>query len=62
MGPIEIILSVVVALATLGLGFSLGIFYRKKIAEAKIGTAEAQARIIMEEAKKEPCSKQKKKF
>ena len=59
MDPITIVILVLVALLTLGIGFFVGNFYRKKIAEAKIGTAETQARVIMEEAKKEAEQRKK---
>ena len=59
MDPTTIIILVVVALGTLAIGFFVGVFYRKKITEAKIGTAETQARVIMEDAKKEAEQRKK---
>ncbi len=50
MGPLEIILVVVAAIAGAGLGFVLGMVYRKKVAEREIGSAEAEATRIINEA------------
>ena len=50
MGPLEIILIVVGALVGLGIGFGLGIAYRKKVAEREIGSAEAEATRLINEA------------
>jgi len=57
--PISIIIMVVVALATLAIGFFLGIMYRKKIGEALIGSAEEKAKSIINEAIKLGDTKQK---
>ena len=59
MDTTTVITLIAVALGTLAIGFFVGVFYRKKIAEAKIGTAEAQARVIMEDAKKEAEQRKK---
>ncbi len=56
----EIILSVVIsAVVCLPLGIFLGITYRKKVAEAEIGSAEEQARKIVEEGEKNAETKKK---
>ena len=47
MGPIEILITVVVGVACLALGGFLGIIYRKKVAEAEIGSAEEKAKKII---------------
>jgi len=49
----------VVALLFAVIGFFSGIFYRKKIAEAKIGSAEIEAENIVEEAKRNAEAKKK---
>ena len=46
----EIVFIVVGILAGLALGFGLGIVYRKKVAEAEIGSAELEATRIINEA------------
>ena len=43
---------VVVAAVTAILGFFVGVVYRKKVAESKLGTAEVQAGNLLEEAKR----------
>ena len=53
MGPIEILITVVVGVACLALGGFLGIIYRKKVAEAKIGTAEQKAQELVAEGEKQ---------
>lgn len=50
MGPKQIIITVVVAAVTLLIGILAGFIARKKIAEAKIGTAEQEAKKIVEDA------------
>ena len=50
MGPLEIILIVVGTLVGLGIGFGIGIAYRKKFAEREIGSAEAEATRLINEA------------
>ncbi len=48
--PIQIILIVVGAVVCLALGFAFGIAYRKKVAEREIGSAEAEATRLINEA------------
>ena len=50
MEPLAIILIVVGALVGLALGFAFGILYRKKVAEREIGSAEAEATRLINEA------------
>ena len=50
MGPFEIIMIVVGVLVGLGIGFGSGIAYRKKFAEREIGSAEAEATRLINEA------------
>ncbi|MBO7157472.1 MAG: DUF3552 domain-containing protein, partial [Clostridia bacterium] len=50
MGPFEIIMIVVGAIVGLGIGFGSGIAYRKKVAEREIGSAEAEATRLINEA------------
>ena len=50
MGPLEIILIVVGVLLGLAVGFAIGIAYRKKVAEREIGSAEAEATRLINEA------------
>ena len=54
-----LLLSIVAAVFALLniLSFYLGVVYRKKIAEAKLGSAEAEAKSILEEAQKNARSK-----
>ena len=52
LGTLEIALLVGVAALTLLVGFICGVVYRKRIAEKKIGTAEAQAVKIVEDARR----------
>ncbi len=60
MGPIHIVLTAVIAtLAGLGGGFLIGVKYRKHVAEAEIGSAEAQARKILEDGIKSAESRKK---
>ncbi|MBR6515064.1 MAG: ribonuclease Y [Clostridia bacterium] len=55
-----LIVSVIAAfLVALVIGILIGIVYRKKVAEAKIGSAEAQAKKILEEGEKLAESKKK---
>lgn len=51
--PIAIILIVVAILVGSGLGFMIGITYRKRVTEAQYGSAEAKARKIVDDAIKE---------
>ncbi len=50
MGPLEIILTVLAAIVLLALGFVFGIAYRKRVSEREIGSAEAEATRIINEA------------
>ena len=50
MGTLEIVLIVVGALVGLGIGFGSGVAYRKKFAEREIGSAEAEATRLINEA------------
>ena len=50
MGTLEIVLIVVGALVGLGIGFASGAAYRKKFAEREIGSAEAEATRLINEA------------
>ena len=50
MGPLAITLIVVGTLVGLALGFIFGIVYRKKVAEREIGSAEAEATRLINEA------------
>ncbi|MBE6976844.1 MAG: ribonuclease Y [Ruminococcaceae bacterium] len=50
MGPLEIILIVVGVVVGLAGGFGFGIVYRKKVAEREIGSAEAEATRLINEA------------
>ena len=52
MGPTEIIICVVAAVASLFVGLLVGFIIRKKISEAKIGSAELEAKRIVEEGEK----------
>ena len=53
MGPLEIVICVAAALVSILIGVFIGIAYRKKVAEAKIGSAEEEAVKIVEDARKE---------
>ena len=50
MGPLEIILIVVGVVVGLAAGFGCGVVYRKKVAEREIGSAEAEATRLINEA------------
>jgi len=50
---VEIVITVLAAVCSIIIGALLGFFYRKKIAEAKIGSAEVEAVKIVEDARKE---------
>ncbi len=54
-----IITAVITGIVCLGAGFVGGIIYRKKVAEAEIGSAEAQARKILEDGIKSAETKKK---
>ena len=56
---LAILLTVVVAIVTGVVCFLTGVSHRKKIAEAEIGSAEAEAKRIVEEAVKEAEAKKK---
>ncbi|MBQ3225654.1 MAG: ribonuclease Y [Clostridia bacterium] len=61
MDPILIVAIIAVILVVLAafISFRLGISYRKKVAEAEYGSAEAEAREIVERAKKEAENKKR---
>ena len=60
MNPIvTVIISVAAFLVALVIGVLVGVAYRKKVAEAEIGSAEAQAKKIVEEGEKLAESKKK---
>ncbi|MBQ8358314.1 MAG: ribonuclease Y [Oscillospiraceae bacterium] len=50
MGPLEIVLIVLGAVAVAAVSFFLGIAYRKRVSEREIGSAEAEATRIINEA------------
>jgi len=50
MGPLEILFIVLGGIVLLALGIVLGIVYRKRVAEREIGSAEAEATRIINEA------------
>ncbi len=52
MGPTEIIICVAAAVVSLIVGILIGVLYRKKVSEAKIGSAELEAKRIVEEGEK----------
>ncbi|MBQ1981704.1 MAG: DUF3552 domain-containing protein, partial [Clostridia bacterium] len=53
MGPVEILIVVIVGIVCLAVGGLVGVLYRKKVAEAKIGTAEQKAKELVEEGTKQ---------
>ncbi len=53
MEPIEILIVVIVGIVCLAAGTLVGVFYRKHVAEAKIGTAEQKAKELVEEGAKQ---------
>ena len=55
----ETIIYIAVGVVTILVGFLAGFTYRKKIAEAKIGSAEQQAARIVSDAEKEADRKKK---
>jgi len=59
MELLEIIICIFIAILTMAVGFFVGITYRKRIAEAKIGSAEQQADRIIEDAVKQGEQKKK---
>ncbi len=62
MGPIQIIITVLVGVVCLAGGVFAGILYRKRVGEAKIGSAEQRAREITEEAEKQAETMKKEKL
>ena len=50
MGPLEIVLTVLGAIVLVAAGFGFGIVYRKRVGEREIGSAEAEATRIINEA------------
>ena len=56
---IAILVSAVCAVVGIALGFLVGFLVRKKIGEAKIGSAEAEAQKILDEARKNAESAKK---
>ena len=59
---IHVIIPVAVGIVMLIAGFLAGVFYRKRIGEAEIGSAEAEAKRIVDEAVKEGETKKKEKL
>ncbi len=59
MDPITVVAVIVGVLAGLGGGFALGIAYRKRVAETEIGSAELQAKKILEDGIKNAETKKK---
>ncbi len=55
----EILIPIIVGVAALALGVLVGFLMRKKIGEAKIGSAEAEAKRILEEGSKDAEAKKK---
>ena len=54
-----VIAALISGIACLACGFALGVFYRKKVGEAEIGSAEKQARKIIEDGIKSAETKKK---
>ena len=50
MGPLQIILIVLGGILLLGVGFGIGVTYRKRVGEREIGSAEAEATRLINEA------------
>jgi len=59
MGPVEIIICVVCAIVALLIGIAIGILIRKRVAEREIGSAEAEATRLINEAIRGGESKKK---
>ncbi len=57
--PTEVIAAIIAAAVGIALGFFVGFLIRKKVGEAKIGSAETEAKKIVEEAKKNAESAKK---
>ena len=53
MDPIEILITVIVGVVCLAVGVFGGILYRKRVGEAKIGSAEQKAKELVEEGEKQ---------
>ena len=53
------LISIILAVACLFVGVVIGIVYRKKIAEGKVGVAEERARKIVDDAAKEAEARKK---
>jgi ribonuclease Y len=49
---VELWIVAIIAAATAALGFFVGVVYRKKVAESRLGTAEVKAENLLEEAKR----------
>ena len=58
----EILIPIVVGVAALALGILAGILLRKKIGEAKIGSAEAEAKRILDEGVKNAMPRKRKRL
>lgn len=56
---IQIWIAIVIGIAALAIGFLVGVILRKKIGEAKIGSAEAEAKRILAESVKNAEAKKK---
>ena len=56
---LQIVIGILIGLVILLVGFFIGVMYRKKVAEGKIGSAEIEAFKIVAEAEKEAEAKKK---
>ena len=56
---VQIIIPIIAGLVGIAVGFAGGVVYRKKVAEAEIGSAEEQARKILEDGIKSADTKKK---
>ena len=56
---VAVVIAVVAVLVGVGIGFFIGVTYRKKVAEQKIGSAEAEAMKIINDAIKSAEQKRK---
>ncbi len=59
MGPFEIVLIVLGAIVLIAISFACGIMYRKRVSEREIGSAEAEATRIINEALRSAESRKK---
>ena len=59
MGPLQIILIVLGAIALLAVAFVAGIVFRKRVGEREIGSAETEATRIINEALRRAESRKK---